>query len=160
MDDNKEKAEDKESYLTDDLASLESYIHDLFYFSSLPLCFVSNIGVLLEANPGFEELSQYKSFEVVGEPVEKLFSKKMIDKLAKDTFKRRAVRGRELKLVNKKGKLIPVQVFTKVRENEEGDVVGYFLTPLDVTKMKAKEEKMKKTIKELKEKLKGCRKKK
>ncbi len=158
--DNKEEPEDKEAYLTDDLASLESYIHDLFYFSSLPLCFVSNIGVLLEANPGFEELSRYKSFEVVGEPIEKLFSKKSIDKLAKDTFKKGSVKARELKLVTKKGKMIPVQIFTKVRENEEGEVVGYFLTFLDVTRMKAKEEKMKRTIKDLKEKLKGSKKRK
>ncbi|MBD3208787.1 MAG: hypothetical protein GF370_05080, partial [Candidatus Nealsonbacteria bacterium] len=75
----------KNSLLADDLASLESYIHDLFHFSSLPICFVSKIGVMLEVNPVFESISKYRSYEIVGEPIEKLFKKEELEELVNDT---------------------------------------------------------------------------
>lgn len=149
-----EKETQKDTLLADDLASLESYIHDLFHFSSLPICFISNIGVFLEVNPVFEEISKYKSYEIIGQPVEDLFKKGELDKLVKETFKKGSVMGKEMELIAKGGKKIDVQAFTKLRKNEEGDVVGYFFSPIDITEFKKREEKLKKKIEELKKKLK------
>ena len=70
--------EKKASLLADDLASLENYIHDLFSFSPLPICFVSPIGVMLEINPAFEKIPGLKSYELIGEPIEVLFEKDKI----------------------------------------------------------------------------------
>jgi len=139
----------KNSLLADDLASLESYIHDLFHFSSLPICFVSKIGVMLEVNPVFESISKYRSYEIVGEPIEKLFKKEELEELVDDTFEKGAVKGKEMKLITKDGEEIDVQAFTKLRKNEEGDVVGYFLSPFDITEFKIREEALKKQIEEL-----------
>jgi two-component system sensor histidine kinase VicK len=139
----KEKEEKKASLLADDLASLENYIHDLFNFSPLPICFVSPIGVLLEVNPSFENLSQLKSYELIGEPIEKLFKKKKIEEVTKETLEKGFVEGRELIFSSEKE--IPVQVFTRIRKDEKGDVVGYFLGLFDLTNIKETEGELKKS---------------
>lgn len=144
-----ENTKDKKDLLADDLASLESYIHDLFHFSSLPICFVSKIGVMLEVNPVFEEISNYRSYEIVGEPIEGLFNKEELEELVEKTFEKGSVTGKEMKLITKDGKEIDIQAFTKLRKNEEGEVVGYFLSPFDITEFKIREEALKKQIEEL-----------
>jgi two-component system phosphate regulon sensor histidine kinase PhoR len=137
--------EKKASLLTDDLSSLESYIHDLFNFSPLPICFISPIGVLLEVNPSFEDLAGRKSYELIGEPIEKLFEKSKVDELVKETIERDSVQGKEMLFSPAEGKEIYIQAFTRVRKDEAGDVVGYFLGIFDLTKTKQTEEELKKS---------------
>lgn len=145
-----EENEIKISLLADDLASLENYIYDLLQFASIPVCFVSPMGVLLEVNPAFEEMSKFESDEIIGEPIERLFKKEDIKKLVNETFKKGFVKEREMILLPKQGKEIVAQVFTKVRKDEKGERVGYFLTLFDLTKIKKKEEELKEEIKKLK----------
>ncbi len=151
---NIEEQEKKAALLADDLTSLESYIHDLFYFSPLPLSFISPIGVLLEVNPSFEELANLRSYELVGEPIEELFVKKEIEKIAKETFKKGGVRGKEINFFPKGKEKIRVKIYTKERKDERGETVGYFLCIFDMTEIKKLEDKLKEEIKKLKEKLK------
>ena len=126
----------KTALLADDLASLENYIHDLFNFSPLPICFVSPIGVLLEVNPSFESIAKLKSYELIGEPIEKLFSKEDVERLTKETLEEGAVKAKEMEFFPKDKEKIITQVFTRVRKDEKGDVVGYFLGLFDLTDMK------------------------
>ncbi|MBD3208042.1 MAG: PAS domain S-box protein [Candidatus Nealsonbacteria bacterium] len=136
----------KSSLLADDLASLENYIHDLFNFSPLPIAFVSPIGVLLEVNPAFESISQLKSYELIGEPIEKLFEKEEIDALAQQTLEEGSVKGREMKFFPKKGEeAIITQVFSRVRQDEKGEAVGYFLGLFDLSNIKQVERELKKS---------------
>ncbi len=65
----------KISGLLEDLSLLENYARELFSFSPMPLCFVSPLGVILEANPAFEEISGYSIYEIIGEPIEDFFDK-------------------------------------------------------------------------------------
>ena len=135
----------KTSLLADDLASLENYIHDLFNFSPLPICFVSPIGVFLEVNPAFEVVSKLKSYELIGEPIEKLFKREEIEKLTKKTLKEDLVRGIEMKFFPKEQESIIVQVFTRVRKDEKGDAVGYFLGLFDLSEIKKADEELRKS---------------
>lgn len=143
----------KLSLLVDDLSSLEDYIHDLFNFSPLPICFVSPIGVLLEVNPSFEAISNLKPHELVGEPVEELFKKEEIESVAKETLAKGFVSGKEISFFPKEGKKITAQVFTKVRKDKEENAVGYFLCLFDLAGIKKAEEELKKENKRLKEEL-------
>ena len=135
----------KTSLLADDLASLENYIHDLFNFSPLPICFVSPIGVFLEVNPAFEVVSKLKSYELIGEPIEKLFKKEEIEDLTKKTLEKELVKGTEMKFFPKEQEPIITQVFTRVRKDEKGDVVGYFLGLFDLSEIKEAEEELRKS---------------
>ena len=133
----------KISLLLEDLASLETYIHDFFTFSPLSICFVSPLGVILEVNPAFEKFSNFKFDEIIGETIEKLFDKKAIEELSKDTIKKRFVREREMEFFPKGKKSLIVQVFTRVRKDEKGKTVGFFLGLFDLTKIKKTGEELK-----------------
>lgn len=141
-----EQEDAKYSLLADDLASLENYIHDLFNFSPLPIAFISPIGVLLEVNPAFENIAQLKSYELIGEPLEELFEKEPINALAEDTLKEEYIGGREIKFFPKKGKEpMVVQVFSRVRKDEKGEVVGYFIGLFNLENIKKMEKELKKS---------------
>jgi len=140
----KESSKEKKlSLLADDLASLESYIHDLFSFSPLPICFVSPIGVILEVNPAFENISGVKSYEIIGEAIEKVFEKREADSLTKETLEQGSVHAREMTFSPKGKEKIFIQVFTRARKDEEGEVVGYFLGIFNLTEIKEKENELK-----------------
>jgi two-component system sensor histidine kinase VicK len=136
--------EKKLSLLADDLASLENYIHDLFNFSPLPVCFISPIGVILEVNPAFENISGFKSYEIIGEAIEKVFEKKETDSLTNETLEKGFVQAREMIFSTKGKEKIFIQVFTKARKDESGEIVGYFLGIFDLTEVKKKENELKK----------------
>jgi PAS domain S-box-containing protein len=133
------KTEDKAkkiSLLLTDLASLENYISDLFSFSPLPICFVSPLGVVLEINPAFEKTSGFSAEEIIGESIEKIFNKREIVLLSQETFLEGAVTGRELQLLKKEGSFLTVQLFTRVRVDEESRPIGYFLGIFDLSEIK------------------------
>jgi len=136
----KESLEEKKlALLADDLASLENYIHDLFDFSPLPICFISPIGVVLEVNPAFEAIANLKSYEVIGEPIEKILKKDEAEVLTKTTLEQGSVEGKEMVFFPKAKEKMFSQVFTKVRKDEKGEVVGYFLGIFDLTGIKGTE---------------------
>lgn len=137
--------EKKASLLADDLASLENYIHDLFSFSPLPICFVSPIGVMLEINPAFEKISGLKSYELIGEPVEILFEKNKIKKVSEETLEKGEVEGVEMELFPGKENNVPIQVFTRVRRDEKEDIVGYFLGLFNMSKIRETQNELKKS---------------
>ena len=134
-----DKKDKKVSILLEDLASLEAYIRDVFTFSPLPLCFISPLGVVLEANPAFEKISNFSFDEVVGKAIEKVFDKEEAQKLAKDILKQGFVEGREMKFFPKGETEIPTHVFARTRKDEKGKTVGYFLSLFDLTKIKETE---------------------
>ena len=131
--------EKKLSLLTDDLASLENYIHDLFSFSPLPICFISPIGVILEVNPAFENISGFKSYEIIGESIEKIFRKDEAESLTKNTLEKKIIEEKEMTFSPKGKEKIFIQAFTRVRKDEKGEAVGYFLGLFDLTKIKGTE---------------------
>jgi len=137
--------ERKIAVLLEDLSLLEDYVHDLFTFYPLPVCFVSLSGIILELNPAFEEISNFSSQEIIGEKISKIFGKKEGNEIIRKTVLEGPILGEEKTLFpNQKPPLI-VQIFTKPREDEEGRVIGFFLGLFDVTKIKITEETLKKT---------------
>ena len=135
----------KISLLLEDLNSLEAYIHDLFTFTPLPLCFVSPLGVILEANPAFEKISGYNVYEIVGEPIEKFFDKEKIWELSKETLKKGFVQAKEMTLFTKEKKEIVISAFSQVRKSEKGEIIGYFVGFFDLTEIKKTERALKDT---------------
>lgn len=143
------KVEKNLSRLYEDLALLESYIHDLFNFSPLPISFISSSGIILEVNPAFEKISNYNLEEIVGNPIGDFFEKAKIEKLIEDTLKKGGVEGKEVKFFPKGKKEKICQVFTRVRKDEEGNVVGFFLGFFDLTKIRKTEDELRKSQKAL-----------
>lgn len=138
-----QKESRKLNTLLEDLSSLEGYVRDLFTFAPLPICFISPIKIILEMNPAFERLSGFKLHELVGEPIAKVFERKMINNLTEETLQSGFVEGKEMQFFPKDRDTINVQVFTRARKDEEGKTVGYFLGLFDLTKIKQTEKELK-----------------
>ncbi|MBZ9578678.1 PAS domain S-box protein [Patescibacteria group bacterium] len=133
------KGEKKISILLEDLNSLESYARDLFSFLPLPVCLVSSIGIILEANPAFERISGYKIEEIIGKPIESIFDKGEIEELSRATFEKGFVEGKEINIFTKEKKKIPISASTTLRKSEEGEIIGYFIGFFDFTDIKKTE---------------------
>jgi PAS domain S-box-containing protein len=144
-----EREQEKISILLEDLASLESYARDLLNFLPLPVCLVSSIGIILEANPALEKISGYKIEEAIGKPIEDIFVKEEIEEVSKATLEKGFIKGKEINLLTKDKRKIPVSVSTLLRKSEEGEIIGYFLALFDLTDIKKAEAEIKKKVEEL-----------
>ena len=142
--------EKKNSVLLDDLASLENYITELFAFLPVPVCFISPIGVVLEFNPAFERISGYKFYEVLGEGAEKLFKKKNIEELIRETLKNEGIENKEIILLPKNKKEIPVSAFTRARRDKNKSVIGLFICIFNLSEIKNDERQLREKMEELK----------
>jgi len=125
--------------LTDDLTTLENYIRDLFSFSPLPICFVSPIGIILEANPAFEKIFGKEADEIVGEPIENFFDKKEIKVFLAETEKKDFLENREIFFKKNDGENIAVSLFCRTRKNEQKELIGYFVGFFDLAEIKKNE---------------------
>ena len=140
------KVEDKDKKITlllADLTSLENYVNDLFNFSPLPICFVSSLGVILEANPAFEKTSGFPSEEIIGESIEKIFNREEIASVTKETLKEGLITAKDLSLFRKDGDNLIVRVFTRTRTDENLKPIGYFLGLFDLSDIKKTEDELK-----------------
>ncbi len=135
----------KVSLLLDDLISLEGYVHDLFSFSPLPICFVSPANVVLEANPAFEKITNFRFEEIVGESITKIFEEGKITRLSEDVLKEDTVSGREMRIFPKEGEPLSVQAFAKARKNEKDMTIGFFLGVFDLTEINKTQDELKRS---------------
>src|SRR4030042_4288344 len=60
----------------EDLAELEKYLEELSVFLPLPFCGVNPMGVIVNINRAFSDLTGYIDIEIVGENIDNLFSDK------------------------------------------------------------------------------------
>lgn len=130
-------------YLLEDLISSETFIEDLFDFFPVPTALLTPHSIVLEFNPAFEKLSGYDGLRIIGESIQPLFEKEESEGIVNETLKKKEVSDRETVLItNSKGK-IPVAVFTKARVSPSGEVVGFFLSALDLSEIKQARERLK-----------------
>lgn len=144
-----EEINKKISLLSKDLAALENYVRDIFTFSPLPLCFISPLGVILEANPAFVKISKFSLDEIIGMPVEKVFKEKDIMLLAQETVEKGFVEGKEMIFFPATKIETPTQVFTRARKDDDGNFMGYFLSIFDLSEIKKREKELQIKIEEL-----------
>ncbi len=143
------KEEEKISTLLEDLDSLESYIRDLFNFLPLPVFLLSPAKIILEVNPAFEQITGYKIEEIIGKPIEGIFSREEIDSLVKETLEKGFVKAKETYFTTKAGEKVPASTSTMLRKGEKDDVVGYFFSIFNLSDIKKKENELINTQKSL-----------
>ena len=153
---NKEKTLVKS--LKEDLGDLERYIKEFSAFLPLAVCTVNPLGIIININQAFQNLAGYGATEIVGELAINLFSnKKEAETLEKTVFKEKTAVTKELILLTKEKKEIPVSVSASAREDETGNIIGYFLAISDISEFKklqeGLEEKVKGRTQELQEKI-------
>lgn len=144
--------------LEQDLRELESYIQDFWRFLPIPICYVNPVHNILDVDNCLVNLSGHKLTDIIGEDV-KIFFKdtKIAERLKEELLEKETAAFKEVYFLTKEKKEIPVNVSAMARKNEEGEVIGYFLSFVDITEsvnfQKKLQEQVDKKTKELQEKL-------
>jgi len=121
----------------EDLEDLEIFIKEFSDFLPLAVCTVNPLGWIIDVNKAVQNMSGYLSIEIVGENIGKFFLEKdQIEELEKTILKKIPVSGRELTLITKSKKSIPVIVSASLRRDREGNSIGYFVAFSDITEIK------------------------
>jgi len=142
----------------EDLEDLERYIKEFSSFLPLAVCTINPPKIVIDVNQSFKNLTGYDALDIIGEPLENIFlEKKEIESLTEETYKKEKPQTRELTLVSKGKKEIPVNVSVAARKDAEGNFIGYFLALSDITEIKKFREKLEEKVRgrteELREKI-------
>ncbi len=144
--------------LEQDLKELEAYIQDFWQFLPVPICYVNPVHNILDAAQSLARFSGYSATDLIGVDLGMLFK----DKNAIESFKEKIIEkgvvvAERLDFLTKGKKEIPVEVSGMARKNEEGEVIGYFISIIDISEsinfQKKLEEQVERKTQELQEKV-------
>ena len=144
------KKENKtEKLLKENLRELTSYIGDFWDFIPMPIILVNPLNIILSISKSFERMSGYNAYEIVGESLTKVIAdKNLVEDLRKEIAKKEEILNQEALFLAKGGEEIKVNLSAKKRRDEKGDFIGYFLTIVDISEIKALQESLEKKIEE------------
>ncbi len=135
--------------LQEDLENLERYIQEYSLFLPLAVFSINPMGVIVDVNQAGKDITKYEETELIGRGVDFLFSqKKSIDNLFKKTLEKGGVKNKELDLVNKDGKKMPVRVSSSARKDQDDNVIGSFIAVSDITEIKKFQEKLEEKVRD------------
>ena len=142
----------------EDLNDLERYVNEFSSFLPLAVCALNPLKFIIDVNQAFQNLTYYESIKIIGAPLADIFlEKKELEKLLEKAQKEEKYLTKELTLISKKKKEIPVSVSISIRKDTEGNFIGYFVALFDITEIKKfreeLDEKVKERTKELQEKI-------
>lgn len=134
--------------LQEDLENLERYIQEYSLFLPLAVYSVNPVGVIVDINKAGKSLSGYqKEMDLIGKDIDTIFkNKQAIKKLFDQTMEKGYVKNKELTLVTKSGKDIPVRVSASVRRDQEDNAIGCFLALNDITEVKKFQNKLEERV--------------
>ncbi|MBU0687272.1 MAG: PAS domain-containing protein [Candidatus Margulisbacteria bacterium] len=123
-----------------DVYDLESYIRDMWKFLPIPMAYVNPLGVILDVDETLPELLGYSPDVIIGQSLAECFPEtRVIEEVQKETLKKGFVKNRESTLVTKSGNIIDFSISTLARKDEQGNIIGYFLSLMDITERKQAE---------------------
>jgi len=135
--------------LREDLEFLEGYIKEFSEFLPLPICTVNPLNIILGVNQAFQDFTGYNEIEIGGREITDLFlEKKETEVLAEEISQKNTRVIKELTLLTKDKKKIPVNVYGLSRKDEDGNFIGYFLALSDISEIKKFQEKLEEKVRE------------
>lgn len=151
------KINDKITKAPSELEAIEGYVKDLWRFLPIPICSVSPTHKILDGNTALAVLSGYRENDLVGISVLSLFSADVDSNKILSVVLEEKGAVQEVILKTKTGISIPAKVYSKIRQDEKGQTIGYFLGIVDMTQEKnfqlEMENRVKEQTKELEEKV-------
>jgi len=135
--------------MREDLEDLERYVKEFSSFLPLAVCTVNPPKIVIDINQTFRNLTGYDAFDIIGEPLGKIFAKREeIEALAEKVRKRGEPISKELILLSKDKKEIPVNVSLSARKDKDGNFIGYFLAFSDIAEIKKAREELEERVRE------------
>ena len=130
-----------------DLADLEMFIREFSTFLPLGVLTVNPNEVIINVNKVFEELTEFKTIEIIGKPFQTIFKEKEKLRQILKEVKEKEKATKELTLVSKQKKEIPVSTSFLARKDKEGNFIGYFIGVIDITEFKKLQIKVEEKVK-------------
>jgi PAS domain S-box-containing protein len=138
------------SELERELNDLAAYIEDLWRFSPTPLAYLNPQGVVLGVDQALINLFGISQEEIVGQLLCDLFPRgQEILKIQAETLAAGSVAAREVVLRDKAGAGKTVSISTMVRKDAEENIIGYFVSLIDISEQKKAEVQLKDQLAEL-----------
>ena len=120
-----------------ELLDIYLYLNDLFSFLPIAVCDLNPLGVINNTNESFEKLTGYKQIEIVGERLEKIFlEKERVKEIQKRLLKSGKTETIQLTLLTKEKQKIAVKVSFAIRKDTEGNIIGFFVSIIDISSLK------------------------
>jgi PAS domain S-box-containing protein len=135
--------------LQDDLENLERYIQEYSLFLPLAIYSINPVGIIVDVNNAGKELAEFEEIELIGKEIDVLFKEeKKIGSHLDEILKKGSVKNRELILVTKKKKEIPVRISASIRKDREDNIIGCFIAVHDITEIKKFQDKLELKVKQ------------
>jgi len=129
---------------------LENYINDLRRFLPFPVISVNPSGIITDINQATIDLFGYPEEELIGQYIADFFVEmekmKQYDAATRDQG---GIKNKELLVKLKAGGTVPVMVNTQKREDDQGRMIGYFASFVDLSDRQKQEAAIKEKIEEL-----------
>jgi PAS domain S-box-containing protein len=123
--------------LKEDFEDLKKHLDELREILPVAICTLTSFWVVADANKAATDLTGYKYLEIVGQSVDFIFGdKKALEEIKKEMKGGKIITSAEITLTAQNQKKIPVNISLVSRQDREGNMIGYFLTIVDVTETK------------------------
>lgn len=140
---------EREQELIDELQLLTSQLKILWDFLPIPVCNVNPAFTILETSGAFNTFFAKPKDEILGNNLTTLFaSPEIFQKMEKMLSAGKKIANYEVSLKIASAEK-PTLVFISAKEDENGDVIGYFIAFIDISSIKTAENELKQRIKEL-----------
>jgi len=137
----------KEKRISDNLMVSWDEIKDVLPVSVFIL---SPFWVINDTNTASENLTGYKPAEIIGQPIDFILQDEIkLGSLKKKAVKLKTFFSQDLSLLSKDKKKIPVAVSISDRYDKKNNLIGYFLSILDISENKKNQIRIEKITKEM-----------
>ncbi|MCD4705729.1 PAS domain S-box protein [bacterium] len=135
--------------LQEDLENLERYIEEYSLFLPLTVFSVNPVGIIVDINQAGKKLSGYQEIELIGSDIETIFKdSKKIKNFFNQIIKKGEEQKKEMILITKNKKEIPVRISASIRKDQENNTIGCFIALNDITEVKKFQEKLENKVKQ------------
>ena len=139
----KNQKEIKKMETREEIQMLERYIADFWQCLPIPVCYVNSLNIIINVDANFENFSGYKSDEIAGVDLEKLFAnQRKIKEIEEEILNIGSISNQEAIFITKEKRKIPV-LLSAISRKEEGNTTGYFLSIMDIAERKQAAEELK-----------------
>lgn len=123
--------------LKEDFADLKRYLDELREILPVAICTLSSFWVITDVNKALIDLAGYKPLKIIGQPIDFLFTeKRALEKIKRAAEKGKKIIDKEITLRTQSQKTVPVNISLVDRRDQKGNLIGYFLTITDISKIK------------------------
>ncbi len=131
------------------LGGLSSYLNELLIFLPLAICDIDDSGAIVSVNKAFEEISGCKTGTTKAKLSDFFVEKTALEKLLHSAGRQGEAKDRELTLITRERRKIPVAVNVLVKEKSQKKNSGdYFVSISDLSAFKKVQKKTEKEVKE------------